>query len=1309
MYRRYRPDRFEEVIGQDHVTVPLRTALAKDRVNHAYLFSGPRGCGKTTSARILARCLNCAQGPTPTPCGECDSCRDLATGGPGSLDVLEIDAASHGGVEDARGLRERATFAPVRDRYKILIIDEAHMVTAAGFNALLKIVEEPPEHLKFIFATTEPEKVIGTIRSRTHHYPFRLVPPEPLIAHLEQLCAEEGVSVEKGVLPLVVRAGTGSVRDTLSVLDQLIAGAQDGGVSYELAVSLLGFTPEALLDDVIDAVAADDTPTVFRVVDRVVQSGQDPRRFVEDLLDRFRDLVIARALPEEAGAILHGMPEDQVRRLSAQAAQLSRAELSRLADVTNLALTDMVGATSPRLHLELLMARLLLPASDDTHRGLAARLEALERRLELGGVPVASAEESAGGTTTSARPGAPAAAAGGSAGSGGAGGGEPLTGAALARAAMRRPEAQEAPTPPAQETAQSEKAPAQPEPSSKPSPVGQAAPPAQPAQSEHPRPERWAPPAAASSPEADAPAQRPDAARPEQPAQQDRPQRQQQTPPPAPAGQPEQRQQQTAQADRPTTAERSSERPAAGAPEATPTSTRPQAAERPAERPQAEADAAGSAAPSSAAPAPAPSQVEKVRRAWPDILAALEDASRLMWMIVKDNASVAGYDGSLLTIGFQQDGPRQMLLGRGGDRVLAEAVHQVLGIRPQLDLILGGDAPQGGSRPAADARPQAGGRPAAGPAASPAAAAPAERPQGRPQQGQAPGQEETPSAPRAESRADAPTSRPDAGEAAPTRQDPRPGADSRQDRPQQQGGEADRGQDRGQQQGRGQASDRGPAQGGSPSGRPTGHAAVPTPGRGPSSPAPAQRPTAPQAASTTPPGAPPSDGWGRADEEPPAWDDAPPPEEDPWDSLPEFDPNADMDDSDGPEGWTPPAAGQDDAPVGAAGWDGPVPATEDWGAPPQGGAPAPGGRRDERPAAAHGSAAPSERPAPQGSADAGPAAETGAEPSAEEVRRAYDPGPLVREEEHTIPVFARPEAELRAEFAQRFGATRPAGFDDGAGAGAVAESTRAAAPSPGPDDLPPGQGDDPDATARRDAHPAASASGPSSAADHGSSGEPTADGTPDPGVPAEDHEHASASDSADDGSPEHAAGSGHPASMFPRLMERVRAGGPLEPPVNAAPPGGATPPGGGPGGGAGPSGPGSAPGSDQGPRPGGAPCDAQGPGAPGPDAPRGGRPSAAALGARPGGETGSPAGASAPPSLDARAAAIRAAREAAQGRGPARTAGTGPAAPSAPAVGWEDEVASDDDVALEDSGLVGRAVVERVLGARLLEERANSA
>ncbi|MDJ0354878.1 DNA polymerase III subunit gamma and tau [Paenarthrobacter sp. PH39-S1] len=393
LYRRYRPDSFADVIGQEHVTEPLMAALQKNRVNHAYLFSGPRGCGKTTSARILARCLNCAEGPAAIPCGKCDSCIELARGGSGSLDVIEIDAASHGGVDDARDLRERATFAPVRDRYKIFIIDEAHMVTSAGFNALLKIVEEPPEHIKFIFATTEPDKVIGTIRSRTHHYPFRLVPPEPLMEYLGLLCRQENVPVAPGVLSLVIRAGGGSVRDSLSVLDQLMAGAGPAGLDYELAVSLLGYTHASLLDDVVDALAASDAATVFKAVDRVIQTGHDPRRFVEDLLERFRDLIIVRAMPESAHAILRGMPDDQIARMQTQSTQLGAAELSRAADVTNTALTEMTGATSPRLHLELLSARLLLPGADQSERGMAARLDRIERRLSYGGAEAASAVE----------------------------------------------------------------------------------------------------------------------------------------------------------------------------------------------------------------------------------------------------------------------------------------------------------------------------------------------------------------------------------------------------------------------------------------------------------------------------------------------------------------------------------------------------------------------------------------------------------------------------------------------------------------------------------------------------------------------------------------------------------------------------------------------------------------------------------------------------------------------------------------------------------------------------------------------------
>lgn len=359
LYRRYRPDTFQQVIGQEHVTEPLMAALRANRVNHAYLFSGPRGCGKTTSARILARCLNCEQGPTDTPCGVCPSCVDLATGGSGSLDVVEIDAASHNSVEDARELRERASFAPARDTYKIFILDEAHMVTNQGFNALLKLVEEPPPHVKFIFATTEPEKVIGTIRSRTHHYPFRLVPPPVLEDYLRQLCHSEKVEVGDGVLPLVVRAGGGSVRDTLSVLDQLIGGS-DGKVDYEQAIGLLGFTDTSLLDQCVDAIAARDGAACFEVVQRVVSSGHDPRRFVEDLLQRLRDLLILAVAGDQAQAALGSLPVDQLERMQVQARALGAGQLSRCADMCAAALGTMVGATSPRLQLELLMARLLV-------------------------------------------------------------------------------------------------------------------------------------------------------------------------------------------------------------------------------------------------------------------------------------------------------------------------------------------------------------------------------------------------------------------------------------------------------------------------------------------------------------------------------------------------------------------------------------------------------------------------------------------------------------------------------------------------------------------------------------------------------------------------------------------------------------------------------------------------------------------------------------------------------------------------------------------------------------------------------------
>ncbi|MER8086487.1 DNA polymerase III subunit gamma and tau [Streptomyces sp. NPDC058316] len=470
LYRRYRPESFAEVIGQEHVTDPLQQALRNNRVNHAYLFSGPRGCGKTTSARILARCLNCEQGPTPTPCGECQSCRDLARNGPGSIDVIEIDAASHGGVDDARDLREKAFFGPASSRYKIYIIDEAHMVTSAGFNALLKVVEEPPEHLKFIFATTEPEKVIGTIRSRTHHYPFRLVPPGTLREYLAEVCGKENSPVEDGVLPLVVRAGAGSVRDSMSVMDQLLAGAGDDGVTYAMATALLGYTDGSLLDSIVDAFAAGDGAAAFEVVDRVIEGGNDPRRFVADLLERLRDLVILAAVPDAGEKGLIDAPADVVERMQAQASVFGAAELSRAADLVNEGLTEMRGATSPRLQVELICARVLLPAAFDDERSLQARLDRLERGASFATAGTGPAMGYAPGPEAPAHAPAPVAPAV-----------QPGAGPAAARAAVRGeapapaapPAPAAAPPAPAQPTAPAAAAAAAPQPpAGAPAPAG---------------------------------------------------------------------------------------------------------------------------------------------------------------------------------------------------------------------------------------------------------------------------------------------------------------------------------------------------------------------------------------------------------------------------------------------------------------------------------------------------------------------------------------------------------------------------------------------------------------------------------------------------------------------------------------------------------------------------------------------------------------------------------------------------------------------------------------------------------------------
>ncbi|MBV9320477.1 MAG: DNA polymerase III subunits gamma/tau [Mycobacterium sp.] len=395
LYRKYRPATFADVVGQEHVTQPLSVALAAGRIHHAYLFSGPRGCGKTSSARILARSLNCEQGPTATPCGVCESCVALAPNGPGSIDVVELDAASHGGVDDTRELRDRAFYAPAQSRYRVFIVDEAHMVTTAGFNALLKIVEEPPEHLIFVFATTEPEKVLPTIRSRTHHYPFRLLPPRTMRALIERICDQEQVTVEDAVYPLVIRAGGGSPRDTLSVLDQLLAGADANRVTYQRALGLLGATDVSLIDEAVDALAAGDAAALFGAIESVIDAGHDPRRFATDLLERFRDLIVLQAVPDAAARGVVDAPEDVLDRMRDQAARIGPATVTRYAEVVQAGLGEMRGATAPRLLLEVICARLLLPSASDTESALLQRVERIETRLDMS---IPAAPESAAGT-----------------------------------------------------------------------------------------------------------------------------------------------------------------------------------------------------------------------------------------------------------------------------------------------------------------------------------------------------------------------------------------------------------------------------------------------------------------------------------------------------------------------------------------------------------------------------------------------------------------------------------------------------------------------------------------------------------------------------------------------------------------------------------------------------------------------------------------------------------------------------------------------------------------------------------------------
>ncbi|MBM4794482.1 DNA polymerase III subunit gamma and tau [Streptomyces sioyaensis] len=713
LYRRYRPETFAEVIGQEHVTDPLQQALRNNRVNHAYLFSGPRGCGKTTSARILARCLNCEEGPTPTPCGTCQSCVDLARNGRGSIDVIEIDAASHGGVDDARELREKAFFGPASSRYKIYIIDEAHMVTSAGFNALLKVVEEPPEHLKFIFATTEPEKVIGTIRSRTHHYPFRLVPPGTLREYLAEVCGREDIPVEDGVLPLVVRAGAGSVRDSMSVMDQLLAGAGADGVTYAMATALLGYTDGSLLDSIVEAFAAGDGAAAFEVVDRVIEGGNDPRRFVADLLERLRDLVILAAVPDAGEKGLIDAPADVVERMTAQASVFGAAELSRAADLVNTGLTEMRGATSPRLQLELICARVLLPAAYDDERSVQARLDRLERGAGaalLGGAGGTGGGVGSGGEP---RPGAgPVVASGGGPAAGYVPGPEAHpampaggpSGPAAARAAVRG----------ATSAGQGGGAPAPAAPAAQTAGTGASGGPGA-----GPGGEQQG--GGAGAPQG-APAEA------QQPSGQDGGRAGAAARPGAWPG----------STSRGSGADSGSGPAGGGAgrqPGGWPTAVAPGqgGAPAPSAPPAVSGPPAGSPAPASQQPpqaagaAPGAAQgAAQVRQMWPDILEAVKDRRRFTWILLSQNAQVSGFDGTTLQIGFPNAGARDSFANGGSEDVLKDVLAERFQVQWRVEAIVD---PSGGAGPPAGGAPRSGGGGFGGGPAAPQQGAPQPPPQ----------------------------------------------------------------------------------------------------------------------------------------------------------------------------------------------------------------------------------------------------------------------------------------------------------------------------------------------------------------------------------------------------------------------------------------------------------------------------------------------------------------------------------------------------------------------------------------------------